>query len=117
MSPERGWPLRLQDILGAIAEAREFIAGMDRDAFFADPKTQRACIMNIAIIGEAAKHVPDDVRLRYHDVPWHLITAMRNVIVHTYFRIDVQLVWDTLTRDLPELERALSPLGPAFPVE
>jgi uncharacterized protein with HEPN domain len=62
---------------------------------------------NFIIIGEAANHVPDDVQARHLDVPWRLMKAMRNRLVHVYFDADPQIVWETVTNDLPSL---LSPL-------
>lgn len=63
--------------------------------------------LNFIIIGEAANHVPDDVQARHLDVPWRLMKAMRNRLVHVYFDADPQIVWETVTNDLPSL---LSPL-------
>lgn len=73
------------------------------DEFAADIKTVRAAAYEISIIGEAAARIPDDVRARYPHVPWDKMQAIRNVIVHEYFRLDVGILWQTITQNLPPL--------------
>jgi uncharacterized protein with HEPN domain len=73
------------------------------DAFVADPKTVRAAAYEIGIIGEAASRIPEEVRTRYPHVPWDKMQAIRNVIVHEYFRLDVAILWQTITQNLPPL--------------
>ncbi len=59
--------------------------------------------MNFIIIGEAASQIPDEVEEQYPEIPWHLMRAMRNRIVHAYFSVDQKLMWDTVQNDLPLL--------------
>ena len=67
--------------------------------------------MNFIIIGEAANQIPEEVEEKYPTIPWHLMRAMRNRIVHVYFEVDEKLMWDTIQTDLPplipELEKLL----------
>lgn len=107
MSPRR-WRDRVQDILDAIAEIQSFVAGMDFDQFRGDAKTLKAVSADLIIIGEAANHVPDDIQSGAPEVPWHLIRAMRNRIVHVYFDMDPVILWDIVQQDLPKLA---APLG------
>ena len=111
MSP-RGWQDRIRDILDAIAEIRKFTSDMDYASFKADDKSIRAVEMNFIIIGEAANQIPEEVEEKYPAIPWHLMRAMRNRIVHVYFEVDQKLMWDTIQTDLPplipELEKLLS---------
>ncbi|MGN2391024.1 HepT-like ribonuclease domain-containing protein [Pelomicrobium sp. G1] len=109
MSP-RKWPRRLEDILDAISEIRSFVAGMPYDQFRSDAKTLKAVEADLMIIGEAAGHIPDDVQQANPEVPWHLMRAMRNRIVHVYFDIDPRILWDTIQQDLPLLEKAIKKL-------
>lgn len=102
MSP-RGWQDRVRDILDAIAEIQKFTRGMDYETFKADDKAIRAVEMNFIIIGEAANQIPDEVEEKYMTIPWGLMRAMRNRIVHVYFKVDEQLMWDTIQKDLPPL--------------
>lgn len=109
MSP-RGWQDRVRDILDAIAEIRDFTRGMDFETFKDDDKSIRAVEMNFIIIGEAANQIPDDVEERYPSIPWALMRAMRNRIVHVYFNVDERLMWDTVQNDLPPLVAELEKL-------
>ena len=110
MSP-RNWKDRIRDILDAIAEIQKFIRGMSYDDFREDDKAVRAVEMNFIIIGEAANQIPEEIEEQYTTIPWNLMRAMRNRIVHVYFRIDEKLMWDTIQNDLPplipELEKLL----------
>lgn len=110
MSP-RNWRDRIRDILDAIAEIQKFTQDMDYEAFKADNKSIRAVEMNFIIIGEAANQIPADVEEKYTEIPWALMRAMRNRIVHVYFNVDKKLMWDTVQNDLPplipELEKLL----------
>ncbi len=109
MSP-RLWPDRVHDILDAIAEIEAFLVGTTLEQFRADPKTQKAVTMDIAIIGEAARHVPDDIVAAAPEIPWSVMRGMRNRIMHGYFDVDVQIVWETSHQDLPPLVEPLRKL-------
>lgn len=102
MSP-RGWRERIQDILDAITEIQAFTAGMDFEAFQADDKTIRAVELNFIIIGEVASQLGDEIEEQHPEIPWHMLRAMRNRIVHAYFSVDLKLLWDTIFSDLPPL--------------
>lgn len=99
----REWVFRVQHILDAIARIERYIDGMTADAFMVDSKTADAVVWNIGIIGEAAHHIPPDVRARYPAVPWNQMRAMRNLLIHDYPRIDLSIVWQTATENLPQL--------------
>ena len=102
MSP-RSWKDRIRDILDAIAEIQKFTHGMEYESFKKDDKSIRAVEMNFIIIGEAANQIPEEVEEKYTQIPWSLMRAMRNRIVHVYFKIDEKLMWDTIQNDLPPL--------------
>jgi uncharacterized protein with HEPN domain len=107
----RAWKERIRDILDAIAEIQKFTYGMDFEAFRVDDKTIRSVEMNFIIIGEAANQIPEEIEEKYSQIPWSLMRAMRNRIVHVYFQVDERLMWDTVQNDLPplipELEKLL----------
>ena len=106
MSP-RDWKERIQDILDAIAEARKFTRGMDFNSFRKDERTLRAVELDFIVIGEASGQIPEEVQTKYPDIPWHLMRAIRNRIVHVYFSVDPKLLWDTVQNDLPQLVEPL----------
>ena len=102
MSP-REWVERIRDILDAISEIQAFTMGMNYDAFKADAKTIRAVELDFIVIGEAANQLPADIEERHPEIPWSLMRAMRNRLVHVYFAVDPRLLWDTINNDLPVL--------------
>ena len=109
MSPRR-WPERVQDILESIVEIQSFIQNVDFETFKTDVKTIKAVQLDFIIIGEAAHYIPDDVRSSHPEIPWHLMRAMRNRLVHVYFSVDPNIVWDTIQNDLPPLVEPLKRL-------
>lgn len=109
--PPRDWRLRIEDILDAAASIEAYIAGLTFEQFQTDRKTVDAVVRNLEVIGEAAKHliaVQDDLPI---DVPWADIAGMRNVLIHEYFGVDLAIVWQTATSDLPLLRAKLRPLA------
>ena len=102
MSPEN-WKERISHILLAIEEIQSFTHGMDFETFDKDDKTIRAVEMNFIIIGESAARIPNTIEEKYPHIPWHLIRAMRNRIVHVYFSVDNKILWETIQNDLPPL--------------
>lgn len=71
--------------------------------FEGDEKTVDAVVRDISVIGEAARHVPEDIREHYPGVPWSEMRAMRNVVVHEYASVSIPIVWQTAKRNLPPL--------------
>lgn len=93
---------RLLDILEAI-ERIEVQAARGRSAFAEEELAQTAVIRWIEIIGEAARGLTEELRQAHPEVPWRRMVAMRNVLIHGYFDIDVDLVWSVAENDLPKL--------------
>jgi len=106
----RPWQQRVQDMLDAIAEIEHFCAGMTFENFATDKKTQKAVSADFAILGEAATSIPPEVTQARSDIPWSLIRKMRNFVVHAYFAIDPEIVWDTIQNDLTPLREQLQDL-------
>ena len=99
----RKWQRRIEDILDAISEIQSFVADATFEQFKTDAKTLKAVAADLMIIGEAANHIPDEVQEAHGDVPWALMRAMRNRVVHVYFDVDPGILWDTVQTDLPNL--------------
>jgi len=100
----------LKHIRDAIAKIESYTTE-GRKRFFADSMVQAAAIRNLEIIGEAARNLsPDFIRQRSPEIPWRSIIALRNVLIHEYFRVDLELVWRIVRRRLPTLKRHIEAL-------
>ena len=97
---------QLDDILAAITTIRDYVAGMDYDSFSNDRKTCDAVIRNLEIIGEAARALPDAIKQRSQHIEWRKLIALRNLLIHEYFGVSKQIVWDVITNKLDKLEAA-----------
>ena len=93
----------LEDILVAAKAIRQFTSGVSREAFKANEEKYEAVNRKLEIIGEAARHLSPATRQIFAEIPWQLITAMRNILIHDYADVDLDVVWDTVQRDLPPL--------------
>jgi len=108
--PHRRWDIRIRDILSAIAKIEEYTKGLDFISFKNDTRTVDAVIRNLEIIGEAARHVPEDISEKHQDIPWRDMGDMRNLLSHEYFGVNEKLVWNTVKKDLPALIAPLETL-------
>ncbi|NLF32860.1 MAG: DUF86 domain-containing protein [Planctomycetes bacterium] len=93
----------LTDMLSHASEAVELMRGIDREGLARDRVKQLALTRLMEILGEAANRVSSAAQCRHPDVPWPQVIAMRNRLVHGYDVIDYDLLWDTITNDLPPL--------------
>ena len=90
-------------MLGAAYEAIGFLEGKSRETLDTDRKLVLALAMEITIIGEAAARILKDATAAHPNIPWVNIIGMRNVIVHAYFKIDLDVLWEVITINLPQL--------------
>lgn len=111
--PDRDWRVRIQDICIAIEKIERYTANMTLADFQADDRTVDAVLRNFEVIGEAAGHVPKHVTQANPEIPWSKIRALRNVVAHAYFGVNLPIIWETIVRRLPELRAALESLKPS----
>ena len=100
--------VHVDDIYDAIKAIQKYTSGLSRDDFMASSEKQDAVIRRLEVIGEAANRLTEDFRSRYPEIAWSGIVGLRNVLIHEYDTIDLDRVWKTIVRDIPELERQLN---------
>lgn len=101
---KRDYRLYLDEIVDAITKIERYTEGLALEQFKKDEKTIDAVIRNFAIMGEAAKHIPHSVRNKYPDIPWKEMAGMRDKLIHEYFGIKYDVVWQTIKKRLPQVK-------------
>ncbi len=104
MQNKMGDRQRLLHILEAIKEIESYTGDADLNEFSRNSMMRFASIKQIEIIGEAANYISQEVKDQFSDIQWKQITGMRHILVHEYFGISIQLVWQIILKDMPELK-------------
>jgi len=94
--------LFLEDILSSIQKIEDYIGGISFEDFQNDTRTVDAVLRNLEIVGEASKNIPSEIREGHPDIPWGRMTGLRNIVSHEYFGIDLSIIWQIITVNLPE---------------
>jgi uncharacterized protein with HEPN domain len=97
----------LRDLLDSIEKIRNFIKDIDFEGFKKDDKTKFAVIRALEIIGEATKHISEESRKKYPEVPWKEMAGMRDVLAHDYFGVDEETIWLTAKEKIPQLKPSI----------
>jgi uncharacterized protein with HEPN domain len=100
---------RLLDIQEAIENIKKY-ASRGKNAFRNEELVQTWILHNLLTLGEAAARISDEFQERHSEIPWFKIVGMRNILVHNYFRIDLEAVWSVVENDLPVLEKQIKKL-------
>lgn len=101
----RDYRVYLDDIVAAIDKIAEFTKGISQEQFLEDTKTFDAVIRNLEIVGEAVKKIPKEVRCQYAEIEWRKVAGLRDLLIHEYFAVDTDIIWDVVTNKLPLLRR------------
>lgn len=101
----RDFILFVEDIIKSIEKIEKWIENLDFIKFKTDEKTIDAIIRNFEVIGEAVRNIPIGIRKKYPNVEWKEAIGFRNILIHNYFGIDIESVWDTVNNDIPELKK------------
>lgn len=103
MKSRLGDKVRLLHIKEAIIEVLSYVNGVNFEAFEANSMIYNASIRQLEVIGEASNRLSDELRKQYPNIPWRQIVGLRNMLVHEYFGVDVNIVWDVIRNELPPL--------------
>lgn len=101
--PEQVWRPFISDMIASGEAVLAFTDGMNIEEFVNDERTYKAALWDISIIGEAARHIPIEIRSSNPNIPWGEIIGMRDRITHGYQAIDTDIVWDTIKTDIPKM--------------
>ena len=104
---ERAWRFYLEDMQRFAKDVLDYTAGLDQTAFVESTLNYDATLRKLELIGEAATHVPDNVRQSQPEISWRMIIATRNRLIHAYLGIDDDTIWSIIQDDIPPLLRAL----------
>ncbi|MCM8758829.1 MAG: DUF86 domain-containing protein [Candidatus Omnitrophica bacterium] len=104
---ERSWKLFIEDILESIEKIQEYVKELGYEEFKIDRKTVDAVIKNLMVIGEAARNIPIIIKNKYPGIDWQGMSGLRNRIVHAYFEISVEILWQIIKNEIPVLKKEL----------
>jgi uncharacterized protein with HEPN domain len=105
---KREGKLYIEDIINSIDNISGYIKGLSHEDFSKNNMVIDAVIRNLEIIGEASKNIPLEIKSLYPDIPWKEMAGMRDKVIHEYFGVDIDIVWATIIKRLPELKILLS---------
>lgn len=101
----------IEHILECIGLIEKYTEGKTIGDFFGSVQLQDSVVRRIEIIGEAVKNIPEETKAKYRDVPWKEIAGMRDILIHEYFGIDLNLTWEAVTKDIPDLKVKMLRIG------
>ncbi len=104
----REYKIYLKDILEAINKIEKYINNLSFGDFAKNELIQDGVIRNLEIIGEAVKNIPDDVKKSNPEIEWRKIAGLRDILIHAYFGIDVNIIWDIVKNKIPALKGKIS---------
>jgi len=103
----REYKAYLRDILNAIDKIERYTKGMDFEDFVDDELIQDGVVRNLEIIGEAVKNLPGDIKKNYPEIEWRKIAGLRDILIHAYFGVDIEIIWDIVENKIGELKDAI----------
>ena len=105
---KREYKLFLGDILESIERVQKYTSTLTLSSFKNNSLVRDACVRNIEIMGEAIKNIPKEVKARYPDIPWEKVIGFRNMVIHQYWVIDVDILWDIIQTKLDSLYKQVA---------
>jgi len=113
---QRTYRIFLDDILGAIEKIDRYMAALSEEEFKEADIVVDAVLRNLEVIGEAARNIPDNLRQQYSHIPWQRIVGLRNVVIHAYFNVDLNIIWQIIKANLPAVKEDIAKMRDDLPV-
>ena len=113
----RDYRAYIRDILDSIKDIEAFTKDATIDSFKKDRKTLYAVVRCIEVIGEASKKMPKSIKDKHQGIPWAQIAGMRNKMIHEYFGVDTNILWQTVKEDVPKLESLIQEIAKEFDID
>jgi uncharacterized protein with HEPN domain len=95
----------LEDILESIELMEDYIKDISREDFMSSMMYLDLVVRRLEVVGEAVNNLSEEIKEKYSDIPWHEIGGMRNKLIHEYFGVDKDLVWETAKKDVPNFKK------------
>ncbi len=99
--------LYLEDILGFCRKIERYINDLDKNLFEKEEVVVDAVLRNLELFGEASKKLPDDFKTLHSEIPWKKVIGLRNIVIHEYAEIDFDIIWDIITKNIPDTKRSI----------
>ncbi len=106
--------LYIEDILEAVDKVERYTRGLTYEAFAKNDMAADAVIRNLEIIGEASRNIPGDIRQKFPDIPWKRMIGLRNIAIHEYFGVDLSIIWEIISKNLPETKPKIEAMLEGF---
>ncbi len=114
MRKKRSYRIFIEDIQGAIDKIECYIEDVTYEAFVKNEMVIDAVLRNLEVIGEASRNIPEDVREKYPDISWKRMIGLRNIVIHEYFGVDLGIIWEIITKNLPETKPMIAEMLKEF---
>lgn len=99
---QRSHTLFVEDILEAMNKIQRYCQGLSREDFIKNELVIDGVIRNLEVIGEAAKNIPEEIKIQYPEIPWRRMIGLRNMAIHEYFGVDLDITWKIVSENIPE---------------
>ena len=97
----------IQHVYEALRDIEKFLKGVNEESFYKNKEKQFAVIRALEIIGEAVKNITPAFKSKYPDIPWKKVAGMRDVLIHQYFGIKLDRIWEACKKEVPELKKSI----------
>ncbi len=99
--------LYLEDILGFCRKIERYIKDLTRELFEKEEVVVDAVLRNLELLGEASRKLPEDFKTKHSEIPWKKVIGLRNIVIHEYAEIDFDIIWEIITKNIPETKRSI----------